>query len=328
MTATTSILVTGGAGYIGGQAVLALLDAGRDVVILDDLSRNNADTIAKEAIFYQGRVHDTALVSEIIKRHNITDIMHFAAFIQVGESVADPLLYYANNVDGTRALLEAAVQTNINNFIFSSTAAVYGDVSGDPVDETAPISPINPYGQSKAICEAMIMDTCNASNMKYGILRYFNVAGADVNSRHGPRGKNVTHLIGRSIEVALGKAEGLTIFGDDFPTRDGTGVRDYIHVVDLVDAHLLLLDKLQHGLDSSLYNLGYGTGATVQEVVTGLSGILGRDIAHTVGPRRVGDPAQVIADPTKIKNALGWQANYNNLDVILRHALAWAETIS
>lgn len=321
------VLVTGGAGYIGGHAVLALQDAGIEVCVIDDLSTGKRQAFHDTVHFYEGRVHDQDLLSQIIKCHEIRSVLHFAGSIKVDESVTNPLKYYENNTEGSRSLIEVAVAEKIKQFIFSSTAAVYGETGNEPVKESAVPAPLNPYGVSKLFTEQQLKDVCAASDMQYGIFRYFNVAGADPDLRHGQFLENPTHLIGRAIDATLGKSLPLTIFGRALPTADGTGVRDYIHVSDVVDAHLALLKHMKSADGSFLFNLGYGRGSSVLDVVTALEMETGQKVPHEFGPPRAGEAPSVIADISCLNGQLDWQPKYATLEQLLRSSYSWAKSL-
>lgn len=312
-----TVLVTGGAGYIGSHTALALLDAGRDVVILDDLSTGQIKLIPPAARFYQGDIADTALLARIFSAHRISAVMHFAAKLIVPESVANPQKYHLNNVEKFSVMLAAVRQAAIPYFIFSSTAAVYGEGTGGAVTEETPPAPINPYGETKLLAEKILMD----SGMRHVILRYFNVAGADAAGRSGQVMPDATHLIKVACEVAAGRRPTLQIFGTDYPTPDGTCVRDYIHVTDLAAAHVNALGYLENGGGRVTLNCGYGHGYSVRQVVDAMNKIA-TVVAHNA-PRRAGDPATLVADSTKIRALLKWQPLWDDLDAIIRSALTW-----
>lgn len=318
-----TVLVTGGAGYIGGHMVLALLDAGEKVAVLDDLSTGFRWAVPAAAKLIAGDVGDAALVDDILARHKIDAIAHFAAKIVVPESVADPLGYYLNNTAKARTLLECAVRGKIKHFIFSSTAAVYGEPPVTPVDETLPLAPINPYGRSKLMTEWMLQDVGQAHGLKFAILRYFNVAGADPKGRLGQSTPNATHLIKVAVQAALGLRPGLEVFGTDYETRDGTCIRDYIQVSDLVAAHLMALDYLRKGGESFICNCGYGRGVSVLEVVDAVKQVSGFDFKVRISGRRPGDPASLVAGTKRIKTVLGWTPKYDDLPTIVGQALEW-----
>jgi UDP-glucose 4-epimerase len=323
-----AILITGGAGYIGSHMVLAALDRGGEVVVLDDLSTGVRAQVAERAIFYQGHCGDIELLKDLFARHRITAVIHFAGSIVVPESVEKPLLYYQNNTVASRNLIEACVQAGVKNFIFSSTAAVYGMPNSNPVIEDMPLSPINPYGRSKLMTEWMLEDASRAHDFRYAALRYFNVAGGDPMGRTGQSTPRATHLIKRACQVALGRIPHLDIFGTDFATRDGTGVRDYIHVTDLVAAHALALDHLERGGASMTLNCGYGHGFSVREVVDVVSKVVGRKIPTKEGPRRAGDSAELVADSTKLKRRFSWSPAHDDLEEIVSTALAWERRLN
>ena len=323
-----AVLVTGGAGYIGSHMVLALVDAGHEeVVVLDDLSTGYDWALPPEVRLVVGDVADQALVTETILRHRIDAVAHFAAKIVVPESVADPLGYYLANTVKTRALIETAARTNVRHFIFSSTAAVYGEPEVVPVPETLATNPINPYGRSKLMSEWMLADAAAAHGFTYGVLRYFNVAGADPRGRSGQSMPAATHLIKVATQAALGQRTHLEVYGTDYPTRDGSCLRDYIQVSDLADAHMVVLDHLRGGGASLTLNCGYGRGYSVLEVVEVVKRISGRDFEVRLSPRRPGDPAQIIAGAERIRNELGWTPKHDDLDAIVAQALAWEDAL-
>lgn len=314
-------LVTGGAGYIGGHTVLALLDAGHQVVVLDDLSTGFRWSVPNNAKLIVGDVGDFDLVCRVIRTEKITSILHFAAKTVVSDSFRDPLGYYLTNAVKTQTLLAAAASETISNFIFSSTAAVYKS-SESLVSETQNVQPQSPYGRSKYMAECMIKDVGAAHNMRYAILRYFNVAGADPKGRNGQSTKNATHLIKVAIETALGKRACMEIFGNDYPTVDGFAVRDYIHVADLANAHVLALNRLQEGSESLTVNCGYGRGYSVREVVDVVKAVTGHDFEIRLAPRRTGDLASVVANSEQLRS-VGWIPHYDELSTIVRHAYQW-----
>ena len=318
-----SVLVTGGAGYIGGHMALGLLDAGETVVVLDNLSTGFAWAAPEGAKLIVGDTGDKDLVARLIREHGIEAIAHFAARIVVPESVSDPLGYYLNNVSNARSLIEAAVEGGVKTFIFSSTAAVYGETGAEPVSEEAALAPISPYGRSKLMVEWMLEDTAKAYDFRYVALRYFNVAGADPKGRLGQSTPNATHLIKRAVQTALGIHPKIEIFGQDYPTRDGTCVRDYIQITDLIDAHLAALRHLRAGRSSVVCNCGYGHGETVKEVVEVVKRVSGVDFPVVVSGRRAGDPAAIVAKADRARRVLGWKPTRDNLDEIVRQALDW-----
>ena len=318
-----NVLVTGGAGYIGSHVVKLLGRAGHQVTVLDNLSKGFADAVTYGELIV-GNTGDRERVSSILKQHQIEAVMHFAAHTVVPESVSDPLKYYGNNTCSTRNLLECCNDAGIKYFIFSSTAAVYGIPDSDePIQEDAATAPINPYGMSKLMSEYMLRDLCASSDMKYVALRYFNVAGCDPEGEIGQSTPEATLLIKVACEVATGKRESLKIFGTDYPTEDGTGVRDYIHVMDLADAHLKSLDYLLEGGQSVTCNCGYGHGYSVRQVVDALNEVNGAKIKTIEEPRRAGDPPGLVANSGKVRELTGWQPAYDDLNVIVRSALEW-----
>ncbi|WP_108398004.1 UDP-glucose 4-epimerase GalE [Devosia submarina] len=318
-----AVLVTGGAGYIGSHMVLNLADSGEKVVVLDNLSTGFDWAIDGRAIFEQGHAGDTALVRGLIDKHGINEIIHFAGSIVVPESVADPLKYYANNTATSRNLIEAAVQGGVQSFIFSSTAAVYGMTGLEPVVETTPLSPMSPYGRSKLMTEMMLADVAAAHPLRFGVLRYFNVAGADPGKRSGQSTPFATHLIKVACQTALGQREKMDIFGTDYETPDGTCVRDYIHVTDLIAAHALLLKHLRAGGESTTINCAYGQGYSVRQVVETVRRVSGVEFRVDEGPRRPGDPASVTATGQKARELLGWVPQHDDLEGIVQSAYAW-----
>lgn len=318
-----AILVSGGAGYIGSHMVLELIDRGEEVVVLDDLSTGFWWAVPREATFVKGDMGDQALVERTLTEHGITEIAHFAARIVVPDSVSDPLGYYLNNTVKTRALLESAVRCGVRHLIFSSTAAVYGEPPLSPVPEDIALNPINPYGRSKLMSEWMLGDVASAHPLTYIALRYFNVAGADPRGRSGQSGPNATHLIKVACQAASGQRAGMEIFGTDYPTPDGTCIRDYIHVTDLARAHIAALDHLRAGGGNLTMNCGYGRGYSVREVTDVVKRVSGVDFPVRLSPRRAGDPATLVAKADRIRETLGWRPEHDDLEEILRHALAW-----
>jgi UDP-glucose 4-epimerase len=323
-----SVLVTGGAGYIGSHMALELLDAGEPTVILDNLSTGLAGAVPQEAELIEGDVGDQGLVRSIIEGRGIESIMHFAGSVVVPDSVADPLGYYLNNTVKSRALIETAVACGVRHFIFSSTAAVYGMTGDQPVAEDAPLAPISPYGSSKRMTEIMLADAARAHNFRYVALRYFNVAGADPRGRAGQSTPRATHLIKVACETALGKRRHIQVFGTDYPTRDGTCIRDYIHVTDLTRAHLAALRHLRTGGASDVLNCGYSRGYSVLEVIDAVKRASGRSFDVRLGPRRPGDPAVVIAATDRVRKLLGWVPQHDRLDAMVFQALRWEERLS
>lgn len=319
-----SILVTGGAGYIGSHAVLALRDAGWPVAVIDNLTTGFRWAVPEDVAFYEGDIEDAALVGEIIADENIGAIMHFAGSIIVPESVADPLKYYHNNSAKSRSLIESAVNGGVHHFIFSSTAATYGIPEESPVSESTPQRPINPYGMSKLMTEHMLHDVSVAHELNFCALRYFNVAGADPQARTGQSTAGATHLIKVAVEAALGKRDSVAVFGTDYDTPDGTGVRDYIHVSDLAAAHVLALEALiADPTRNHLLNCGYGRGFSVLEVLDAVDRVTNLKIARQMEGRRAGDPDSLISDNRAIMERFPWQPKHADLDEIVAHALAW-----
>jgi UDP-glucose 4-epimerase len=324
MSSSFPVLVTGGAGYIGSHAVLALRDRGTPVAVIDNLSTGFRFAIPEGVAFYQGDIADEALVQRIVREQQIGAVMHFAGSIIVPESVTDPLKYYLNNTVKSRALIEAVVKAGVPHFIFSSTAATYGIPAVSPVNEDLPKVPINPYGWSKLMTEQMLADTAFAHPINYCALRYFNVAGADPQARSGQSTAGATHLIKVAVEAALGLRDSVGVFGTDYATPDGTGVRDYIHVSDLAAAHVLALDALAEQPQRSLtMNCGYGRGFSVLEVLDAVDRVTNLKINRVIGPRRAGDADSLVSDPSRIKATLPWVPQHADLDTIVRHALAW-----
>nr|WP_086738108.1 UDP-glucose 4-epimerase GalE [Erythrobacter colymbi] len=328
-----TVLVTGGAGYIGSHAVLALRDAGWPVAVIDNLTTGFRFAIPDGVPLYEGDIEDADLLARIFAEQGMGNgrgaIMHFAGSIVVPESVADPLKYYHNNTVKSRALIAAAVKAGVPHFIFSSTAAVYGIPDVAAVSEDTPQRPINPYGWSKLMTEQMLADVAAAHPINCGVLRYFNVAGADPQARSGQSTAGATHLIKVAIEAALGKRESVSVFGTDYATPDGTGVRDYIHVSDLAAAHVLTLEALIAEPARSLtMNCGYGRGFSVTEVLDAVDRVTNRQLDRRLEPRRAGDPDSLISNPARLKATLGWEPANADLDTIIAHALAWERKLS
>ena len=322
-----SVLVTGGAGYIGSHMVLALRARGEDVVVVDNLSTGHRWAVPDDVTFIKASVDDGEAVMRAIAAHGVDAIIHFAGSIVVPDSVSDPLGYYLNNTVRSRALIEIAVETGVRNFIFSSTAAVYGMPAENPVFENAALAPISPYGTSKMMTEMMLADTAAAHDITYTALRYFNVAGADPQGRTGQSSPNATHLIKVAVQTALGQRPGMAVFGTDYDTRDGTCVRDYIHVSDLARAHLDALDALRAGGASKVLNCGYGSGFTVREVIAAVEMAAGTKLKVSDAPRRAGDPPALVAGAEAIRVQLGWTPQYDDLDTIVGHALSWEKAL-
>jgi UDP-glucose 4-epimerase len=324
-----SVLVTGGAGYIGSHAVLALVDAGWPVAVVDNLCTGFRRAVPQGVPFFEGDVGDAELMGRIFASQGTRAILHFAGSVVVPESVTDPLKYYHNNTGNTRALLSAAVAAGVPHVIFSSTAATYGVPKVSPVTEDSPQVPINPYGMSKLMTEAMLADVAAAHALNYCALRYFNVAGADPAGRSGQSTAGATHLIKVAVEAALGKRDGVDVFGTDYATPDGTGVRDYIHVSDLAAAHVLALEALIVEPQRSLtMNCGYGRGFSVLEVLDAVERVSGRATTRRLAPRRAGDPDSLISDNSRIKATLPWVPRHADLDAIVGHALAWEQKLA
>ena len=318
-----TVLVTGGAGYIGSHMVLRLIDAGEDVIVLDNLVTGFDWAVDGRARLVVGNAGDADLVAGILAKNAVESIIHFAGSVVVPESVTDPLKYYHNNTAVSRSLLEAAVTGGVKHFIFSSTAAVYGMTGLDPVSEEVPLNPMSPYGKSKLMTEMMLADVAAAHPITYGVLRYFNVAGADPGGRVGQSTSGATHLIKVAAQAALGQRDKVGIFGTDYPTRDGTGIRDYIHVSDLAEAHALLLGYLRKGGASTTMNCGYGQGFSVREVIRTVREVTGADFVAEELPRRPGDPASVVARADKVRQVLGWVPKHNQLPGIVGDAIRW-----
>jgi len=320
------VLVTGGAGYIGSHTVQALLVEGHQVVVFDDLSTGFRQAIPNAAVFIQGNILDTTKLAGCLKEHSVEAVIHFAAKLIVPESLEKPVDYYQNNVGGTVSLAAACKEAGVSKVIFSSTAAVYGEAqSSAPVTETDLCQPINPYGASKLMSERVLQDCDRAFGLRSVCLRYFNVAGAAVDGRNGQRTKNVTHLIQVSAQASLGQRPCVEVFGTDFSTTDGSGVRDYIHVQDLADLHVLALKYLAADGVSSVFNCGYGVGFSVLQVIAAMKRVSGSDFSVKKVSRRAGDPSSLVADSSKIKKTFGWTPKYADLDLICKTALEWAK---
>lgn len=324
-----TVLVTGGAGYIGSHAVLALLDAGYPVVVIDNLVTGFRWAIDERAAFVEGSIDDDVLVRDTLDRHDVAAIMHFAGSIIVPESVENPLKYYKNNTVASRSLIDSAVACDVKHFIFSSTAATYGMPETMPITEGTPTNPINPYGRSKLMTEQMLADVALAHPLNFCALRYFNVAGADPEGRTGQSTAGATHLIKVAVEAATGKRAHVAVYGTDYPTRDGTGIRDYIHVSDLAAAHLHALEALiADPAKSYTLNCGYGRGFSVLEVLNAVDRVTNMTIERRMEPRRAGDPPELIADNRAILDALPWRPARDNLDDIIADALAWERKLA
>ncbi|MGD0635031.1 MAG: UDP-glucose 4-epimerase GalE [Beijerinckiaceae bacterium] len=318
-----SVLVTGGAGYIGGHMVLALLDAGEEVVVLDNLSTGFRWAVPPGAVFVEGDVGDEALAGQLFAKYEIDAIAHFAAKIVVPESVIDPLGYYLNNTAKARNLIDCAVKAGIKHFIFSSTAAVYGEPVVNPIFEDVAPAPINPYGRSKLMVEWMLADAVKAHGLSAVVLRYFNVAGADPQGRLGQSSPVATHLIKIAVQAALGHRDGMEVYGTDYPTPDGSCVRDYVQVTDLVAAHLQALAYLRAGGKSVTCNCGYGRGLSVLEIIDVVKSVSGVDFPVRIAGRRAGDPPSLIADATRARDVLGWEPRHDDVRGIVTQAMDW-----
>lgn len=323
-----AVLVTGGAGYIGSHMALELIGADETVIVLDDLSTGLQKLVPPEAMFYLGDVGDRALLTHIFSTHDIDAVFHFAGSIVVPDSLINPLEYYANNTVNSCTLLSAVVAHSIPHIIFSSTAAVYGVPEGPHITEDAPLHPISPYGASKLMTERMLADAAAAHRVSYCALRYFNVAGADPEGRIGMSSLRSTHLLKVACEAATGKRSFMQIFGTDYPTPDGTCMRDFVHVSDLVHAHWLALKFLRGGGESLVFNCGYGHGFSVSEVIDMVKRVSGADFEVRISERRPGDPAELVASPDKIRSKLQWRPEFDNLEEIVRHALNWEHKLS
>ncbi|HDX9612940.1 TPA: UDP-glucose 4-epimerase GalE [Bacillus toyonensis] len=319
----SSILVCGGAGYIGSHAVKKLVDEGLSVVVVDNLQTGHEDAITEGAKFYKGDLRDKGFLRDVFTQENIDAVMHFAADSLVGVSMGKPLQYYNNNVYGALCLLEVMDEFKVDKFIFSSTAATYGEVDVDLITEETVTNPTNTYGETKLAIEKMLHWYSQASNLKYKVFRYFNVAGATPNGIIGEDHRPETHLIPLVLQVALGQREKIMMFGEDYNTPDGTCIRDYIHVEDLVAAHFLGLKDLQNGGESDFYNLGNGNGFSVKEIVDAVREVTNHEIPAEVAPRRAGDPARLVASSQKAKEKLGWDPQYVNVKTIIEHAWNW-----
>ena len=317
-----TILVTGGAGYIGSHVVLQLRERGESVVVLDNLSRGFRQSVGDTPLV-AGDIGDAALVSRLLREHQVDTVIHFAAFTIVPESVSNPLKYYANNVCGTRTLLQCCAEAGVHQFVFSSSAAVYGTPATELAAEDSPTAPINAYGTSKLICEWMLRDLAAASPLRYVALRYFNVAGSDMGGRIGQATPGATLLIKVASEAIIGKRSHVSIFGTDYPTPDGTGIRDYLHVQDLAAAHLAALDHLRQDGAGGVLNCGYGHGYSVRQVLDSVQRVAGRKLTIREEPRRAGDPAVLVAGAERIRALLGWTPKLDDLDTIVRSSLDW-----
>ena len=317
-----AVLVCGGAGYIGSHMVAALLDKGEEVIVLDNFQKGHRNAILGGKV-YEGDIRDKELLNKIFSENAIDAVIDFAADSLVGESVYEPLKYFNNNIGGTISLLEAMKEHGVNNIVFSSTAATYGEPKNIPIKEEDETIPTNPYGESKLAVERILKWCDKAYGIKYTVLRYFNAAGAHINGKIGEDHRPETHLIPIILEVALGKREAITVFGDDYPTKDGTCIRDYIHVMDLVNAHSLALERLRIGGKSKTYNLGNGKGFSVKEVIEAARKVTGKEIKVIMAERRAGDPAELVASANKVMDELNWMPEYNSLETIIKTAWDW-----
>ena len=327
MTATGSLLVTGGAGYVGSHTVLAFRDAGRRVVVLDDLSAGRRSAVPRDVPFIEGDAGDAATVGAIIAEHRVTAVIHLAGSIAVPESIVDPLKYYRNNTLVSAALIEACIAGGVGRFVFASSAGVYGGVSSAAaVSEEAPAAPLHPYGRSKLMTERMLQDAADAHDFRYAALRYGNVAGADPRGRAGPSGRGASHLVKVACEAAAGARDAVTVFGTDYDTPDGTCVRDYIHVSDLADIHLAVLRDLESGAPSRVLNCGYGRGHSVRSVLEAVRREAGVDFDIRDGPRRPGDPPVLVCDPSRLRASVDWAPRHDDLGLIVRSAIAWEKS--
>ena len=323
-----SVLVTGGAGYIGSHMVLALLDAGQDVCVIDNLTTGYRWAVPQQVPFIEADVGDPGAVRKVIEQQGVDAVVHFAGSIVVPESVSDPLGYYHNNTVNSRSLIENCVASGVKNMIFSSTAAVYGTPAVSPVTEETPTEPISPYGASKLMTEWMLRDTAFAHEFNYVALRYFNVAGADPAGRSGQSNPAATHLLKALMRTALGITDHMKIFGRDYETRDGTCIRDYIHVSDLIGAHLAALSYLRGDGESGIFNCGYGHGCTVLEAIAAVERVLGKKINVVDADRRAGDPPELVSVADKARTVLGWTPEHDNLDVIVQTAYDWEKVLN
>jgi UDP-glucose-4-epimerase GalE len=324
MTPTNSVLVTGGAGYIGSHAVKALASSGARVIVYDNMSAGHRDATPHASAVVDGDIHDTARLRQTMREHGVTAVMHFAAWLSVGDSVRDPAGYYHNNVVGALSVLDAMIAAKVPHLVFSSTAAVFGNPVETPITETHPTQPINAYGQTKLAVEHALPHYDTAYGIRSMVLRYFNAAGADPDGELGEDHAPELHLIPRAVDAALGR-DTFQVFGDDYDTPDGTCLRDYVHVTDLAAAHLLALHALRDGAASSKYNLGNGRPTSVKNVLDSIERVLGRKVPYTKGPRRAGDPGILYASSERIRRELGWKPRFEDIDVIVETAWRWRE---
>lgn len=317
------ILVVGGAGYIGSHAVKQLIENGDEVIVIDNLETGHRESIPQNVPFYQVDIRNKEELKAVLEKENVDGVIHFAANSLVGESMTNPLKYYNNNVTGTETLLEVLIETGVKNIVFSSTAATYGEITEMPILESTPTSPTNTYGETKLAIEKMLKWTHEAHALNYVCLRYFNVAGADESGTIGEAHTTETHLIPLILQVPLGQRPHITVFGTDYPTKDGTCIRDYIHITDLVNAHILALRYLMAGGESNIFNLGSNTGYSVLEMIEAARAVTGHPIPMEIGERRAGDPALLIASSEKAKKVLGWQPQYTDIKYIIASAWKW-----
>lgn len=320
-----TILVTGGAGYIGSQVARHLAERGEQIVVLDNFSTGHPSLVPPGARIVRGDVRERTILGACIRNHGVTEVLHFAGSISVEESMSNPALYYSNNTGATAALVEACAERGVKRLIFSSTAAVYGLPDVVTVPESSPLNPQSPYGHSKLLAEEIIVRCARSADMQFGVLRYFNVGGADPGGRGGQLGDRATHLIRNALRAAAGEIPKLRVFGADYPTRDGTGVRDFIHVADLAEAHVATLQYLRGGGESGIFNCGYGRGFTVLEVINVVKAVTGADFEVEIVGRRPGDVASIIADCSLAMNRLGWRPRLDDLSLIVRHAWEWEQ---
>ena len=318
-----AVLVLGGAGYIGSHTVYALCEAGREVVVVDNLETGHQEAVHEKAAFYQGDISDTAFLHHVLRRESIDGVIHFAAYSIVAESMRNPLKYYENNVCKTKKMLEVLLESGVQDVVFSSTAAVYGEPNRVPISEQDPTEPTNPYGATKLAMEQMFRWVANTGNLRFVSLRYFNACGAHQDGKIGEAHPTETHLIPLLLQVANGKRDAVAVFGCDYPTQDGTCVRDYIHVADLADAHILALDYLKDCGKSDIFNLGNGVGFSVKEVIETARRVTGHAIPVQISERREGDPARLVASSQKAKNVLGWKPRYHQLEEMVETAWRW-----
>lgn len=323
MSGQPAILVTGGAGYIGGHILLAMAAAGRTCIVIDDLSGGQATRVCAPHRLVVGDVADRDLVARTVREHDIRTVVHLAGFIDAPASVGDPLPYYRNNAGNTALLLEACVAEGVRHMVFSSTATVYGEQDVPLLDETLPLDPVSPYGASKAMAERIIHDAAAAHGLTFAILRYFNVAGADADMRCGPNAHGTRHLISVLCDTVLGRRDSVSVFGTDYPTPDGTCLRDYIHVSDLADVHRLMVERLEAGLETGVFNCGYGRGVSVRDMAAAMQDLTGAALDIRNAPRRAGDPPSLVADIGRLTRLTGWQPARADLRTILSSALQW-----